>query len=162
VFVRSLIVQMKIVPLPIYLQTADPQQTRAAIVSLGECIRSNAATNIFNRDLDSRNYGVGRHGRVFLYDYDAVEKLTDVKIRTNRDREPGDESVPDWFFEDGVIFLPEELELGLRLRGDLARRCFREENADLLDLPWWLRVQQSLQHGELPELHMYPEDARLA
>ena len=85
------------------------------IVSLGTCIRNNAATNIFNKDLDSRNYGVGRYGRVFLFDYDAVEKLTDVKIRTNADREPGEEAVPDWFFEDGVIFLPEELEHGMQL-----------------------------------------------
>ena len=64
-------------------ETADESETREVIVSLGHCIRNNAATNIFNKDLDSRNYGVGRYGRVFLFDYDAVEKLTEVKIRTN-------------------------------------------------------------------------------
>ena len=90
------------------------------MISLGHCIRNNAATNIFNKDLDSRNYGVGRYGRVFLFDYDAVEKLTDVKIRTNADREPGEEAVPAWFFEDGVIFLPEELEHGMQLRSPYA------------------------------------------
>src|SRR3569833_3079493 len=93
VFIRSLIVQLKIVPLPVYLQTADEDATRAVIRSLGHCIRNNAATNIFNKDLDSRNYGVGRYGRVFLFDYDAVEKLTEVKIRTNIDREPGEVGV---------------------------------------------------------------------
>ncbi len=108
------------------------RETREVIVSLGHCIRNNAATNIFNKDLDSRNYGVGRYGRVFLFDYDAVEKLTDVKIRTNSDREPGEEAVPDWFFEDGVIFLPEELEHGMQLTNRYARRCFREENPDLM------------------------------
>jgi len=82
------------------------------------------ATNIFNKDLDSRNYGVGRYGRVFLFDYDAVEKLTDVKIRTNAGREPGEEAVPEWFFEDGVIFLPEELEHGMQLKSSYARRLF--------------------------------------
>ena len=75
-------------------ETADENATRAVMVSLGQCIRNNAATNIFNKDLDSRNYGVGRYGRVFLFDYDAVEKLTEVKIRTNADREPGEEAVP--------------------------------------------------------------------
>ena len=124
---------------------------RAVMISLGHCIRNNAATNIFNKDLDSRNYGVGRYGRVFLFDYDAVEKLTDVKIRTNADREPGEEAVPDWFFEDGVIFLPEELEHGMQLRSDFARRCFREENADLLSVEYWQDVQQKLQRGEVPE-----------
>jgi isocitrate dehydrogenase kinase/phosphatase len=161
VYFRVLIVQLKIVPLPVFLQTADDNATRAVMVSLGQCIRNNAATNIFNKDLDSRNYGVGRYGRVFLFDYDAVEKLTDVKIRTNAGREPGEEAVPDWFFEDGVIFLPEELEYGLQLRSAYARRCFREENADLLSVEYWQDIQQKLQRGEVPELRMYPENMRL-
>jgi isocitrate dehydrogenase kinase/phosphatase len=161
VYLRTLIVQMKIVPLPVFLQTADDDATRAVMVSLGHCIRNNAATNIFNKDLDSRNYGVGRYGRVFLFDYDAVEKLTDVKIRTNADREPGEEAVPDWYFEDGVIFLPEELEHGMQLKSSYARRCFREENFDLLSVEYWRDVQQKLQRGEVPGLRMYPESAKL-
>jgi isocitrate dehydrogenase kinase/phosphatase len=161
VYLRLLIVQLKIVPLPVFLETADESATRAVMISLGNCIRNNAATNIFNKDLDSRNYGVGRYGRVFLFDYDAVEKLTDVKIRTNSDREPGEEAVPDWFFEDGVIFLPEELEHGMQLKSSYARRCFREENFDLLGVEYWRDVQQKLQHGEVPELRMYPDSAKL-
>jgi isocitrate dehydrogenase kinase/phosphatase len=162
VFIRSLIVQLKIIPLPVYLGTADEAATRAVIASLGHCIRNNAATDIFNKDLDSRNYGVGRYGRVFLFDYDAVEKLTEVKIRTNSNREPGEEAVPDWYFEDGVIFLPEELEYGMQLKNDFARRCFRQQNADLLGVDYWEGVQQTLQRGEVPELRMYPRVAKLA
>jgi isocitrate dehydrogenase kinase/phosphatase len=161
VYLRTLIVQMKIVPLPVFLQTADESSTRAAMISLGHCIRNNAATNIFNKDLDCRNYGLGRYGRVFLFDYDAVEKLTDVKIRTNADREPGEEDVPAWFFEDGAIFLPEELEHGMQFKSDFARRCFREENADLLSIEYWLDVQQKLLRGEVPELRVYPDSAKV-
>jgi isocitrate dehydrogenase kinase/phosphatase len=161
VYLRLLIVQLKIVPLPVFLETADEDATRAVMVSLGHCIRNNAATNIFNKDLDSRNYGVGRYGRVFLFDYDAVEKLTDVKIRTNTDREPGEEGVPEWFFEEGVIFLPEELEHGMQLKSAYARRCFREENSDLLSVEYWQDVQQKLLRGEVPGLQMYPDSAKL-
>jgi isocitrate dehydrogenase kinase/phosphatase len=161
VFLRSLIVQMKIIPLPVYLETADETATREVIISLGNCIRNNAATNIFNKDLDSRNYGVGRYGRVFLFDYDAVEKLTDVKIRTNSDREPGEEAIPAWFFESGVIFLPEELEHGMQLMNRRARRCFREENSDLLEVAYWEDVQQKLLRGEIPELQVYPDSSKL-
>jgi len=161
VYLRVLIVQLKIVPLPVFLQTADDNATRAVMASLGHCIRNNAATNIFNKDLDSRNYGVGRYGRVFLFDYDAVEKLTDVKIRSNADREPGEEAVPDWFFEEGVIFLPEELEHGMQLKSSYARRCFREENFDLLGVEYWLDVQRKLQRGEVPQLLMYPDSTKL-
>jgi len=161
VYLRQLIVQLKIVPLPVFLESADEDATRAVMVSLGHCIRNNAATNIFNKDLDSRNYGVGRYGRVFLFDYDAVEKLTDVKIRTNADREPGEEAVPEWFFEDGVVFLPEELEHGMQLKSDHARRCFREENFDLLSVEYWRDVQQKLERGEVPGLQMYPDSTKL-
>jgi isocitrate dehydrogenase kinase/phosphatase len=161
VYLRVLIVQLKIVPLPVFLETADEDATRAVMVSLGNCIRNNAATNIFNKDLDSRNYGVGRYGRVFLFDYDAVEKLTDVKIRTNTDREPGEEAVPEWYFEDGVVFLPEELEHGMQLKSSFARRCFREENFDLLGVEYWRDVQQKLLRGEVPELQMYPDNTKL-
>lgn len=161
VFLRSLIVQLKIIPLPVYLEGADESETRAVIARLGHCIRNNAATDIFNKDLDSRNYGVGRYGRVFLFDYDAVEKLTEVKIRTNADREPGEDGVPSWFFEEGVIFLPEELEHGMQFKNDFARRCFRQENADLLTVGYWLDVQQKLQRGEVPALRVYPDSAKL-
>jgi len=161
VYLRQLIVQLKIVPLPVFLETADEDATRAVMVSLGHCIRNNAATNIFNKDLDSRNYGVGRYGRVFLFDYDAVEKLTDVKIRTNAGREPGEEAVPEWFFEDGVIFLPEELEHGMQLKSSYARRCFREENCDLLGVEYWQDVQQKLERGEVPALRVYPDNTKL-
>ena len=161
VYLKILIVQLKIVPLPVFLETADETATRAVMVSLGNCIRNNAATDIFNKDLDSRNYGVGRYGRVFLFDYDAVEKLTEVKIRTNTDREPGEEAVPDWFFEEGVIFLPEELEYGMQFRSEYARRCFREQNHDLLGVEYWQDIQQKLQRGEVPGLKMYPDGAKL-
>jgi isocitrate dehydrogenase kinase/phosphatase len=161
VYLRQLIVQLKIVPLPVFLETADEDATRAVMVSIGHCIRNNAATNIFNKDLDSRNYGVGRYGRVFLFDYDAVEKLTDVKIRTNTGREPGEEAVPEWFFEDGVIFLPEELEHGMQLKSSYARRCFREENCDLLGVEYWQDVQQKLERGEVPALRVYPDNTKL-
>jgi isocitrate dehydrogenase kinase/phosphatase len=161
VFLRSLIVQLKIIPLPVYLEHAGEEQTREVIVNLGKCIRNNAATNIFNKDLDSRNYGVGRYGAVFLFDYDAVEQLTDVKIRTNMDREPGEETVPEWVFEDGVVFLPEELQHGMQLMNRYARRCFREENHDLLNVAYWESVQQKLLRGEVPSLQMFPESCKL-
>jgi isocitrate dehydrogenase kinase/phosphatase len=161
VYLDTLIVQLKIVPMPVYLERAGEDEMRAAIANLGHCIRNNAATNIFNKDLDSRNYGVGRYGRVFLFDYDAVEKLTDVKIRTNLDREPGEDDIPGWYFEEGIVFLPEELEHGMQFKNDSARGYFREMNADLMTVAYWQDVQQKLLRGEVPPVRMYPASAKL-
>lgn len=158
---EHVIVQMKMVPLPVYLAAATREAAEAAIEQLGICIRNNAAANIFNRDLDARNYGVGPIGKIYLYDYDAVEPLTDVKIRTNTGRIEGEEDVPDWVFESGTVFLPEEMLVGLRIDDPHLRRHFRAINGDLLGMEYWNGMQRALLAGLVPKVRTYPEARRL-
>lgn len=158
---KHLILQLKVIPLPVFLETASAQDAETAIVNLGHCIRNNAAANIFNKDLDGRNYGVSPFLKVFLFDYDAVEPLTDIKIRTNLDRIDGEEDVPDWVFEDGVIFLPEEIESGLRIPDRALRRLFQVTHRDLLTTEYWQGVQRALSRGRVPRIRVYPESTRL-
>ena len=158
---RHLIVQMKMSPLPEFLKTASAEDARQAISSLGRCIKNNAAANVFNKDLDGRNYGVGQTRKVYLFDYDAVEPLTSVKVRSNTDRFDGEEDVPDWFFEDGVVFLPEEIELHLRINDRDLRRWFRQEHGDLLTTGFWLARQAELNSGQIPVVMTYPNSCRL-
>jgi isocitrate dehydrogenase kinase/phosphatase len=99
---------------------------------------------------------------VFLYDYDAVEILTDVKVRTNRDRCEGEEDVPAWFFEDGVVFLPEEIDVGLRVPNRSLRRAFRDAHGELMTVEYWERLQQQLRAGEVPGIHTFPESCYLS
>ena len=158
---KHLIVQPKMIPLPVFLETASAADAEEAIVNLGHCIKNNAAANIFNKDLDARNYGVSRYLKVYLFDYDALELFTDVKVRTNLDRIEGEEEVPGWVFEDGVIFLPEELESGLRISDRPLRRRFREVHGDLLTPEYWDGVQRALRDGRVPRISIYPETRRL-
>jgi isocitrate dehydrogenase kinase/phosphatase len=159
---RYLIVQRKLTPLNVFLESAPEDKAIRAITNLGFCIRNNAAANIFNKDFDARNYGVSRYLKIFLYDYDAVEALTDVKVRTNRDRCDGEEDVPGWFFEPGVIFLPEEIEAGLRVRNRTLRRAFRAAHADLMTVEYWEELQRALRAGEVPPIRTFPESCHLA
>jgi len=161
VLLRHLIVQRKVVPLPIYLQTCGTAEAEMVVIRLGQCIRNNAATNVFNRDLDGRNYGVSSLRFVYLFDYDALEELTQVKVRTNVDREPGEEGAPDWIFEDGVIFLPEELEIHLKLPSPRLRRLFREAHGELLTAEYWTRMQSWLREGRVPRVRTYPRSTQL-
>ncbi len=158
---KYLIVQRRMTPLPVFLETASPEDAETAVINLGHCIKNNAAANIFNKDLDGRNYGVSRFLKVFLYDYDALECFTDVKIRTNLDRIEGEEDIPDWYFEDGVIFLPEEMEAGLRIPNRTLRRVFREVHGDLMTVTYWERLQNALRAGEVPSIRTYPEACEL-
>lgn len=161
VLFQHLIVQRKLVPLPLYLQDCTPREAELVVIRLGQCIRNNAATNVFNKDLDGRNYGVSALRFVYLFDYDAVEALTDVKIRTNVDREDCEEDIPDWFFEDGVIFLPEEMEAHLRLPDRRLRRLFREAHGELFTADYWTRMQGWLSEGRVPRVRTYPRSTQL-
>jgi isocitrate dehydrogenase kinase/phosphatase len=161
VFFHHLIVQRKMIPLPVFLQQAPRGDCERAVISLGQCIKNNMAANIFNRDLDGRNYGVGSHIRVYLFDYDALETFTDVKIRSNRDRFDGEEDIPGWFFEDGVVFLPEEIEVGLRITDPDLRRLFRTVHGDLLEVEYWQRIQDELKNGKVPQIQVYPDSSSL-
>ncbi|MDH3670245.1 MAG: bifunctional isocitrate dehydrogenase kinase/phosphatase [Gammaproteobacteria bacterium] len=158
---KYLIVQRRMTPLPVFLETASPTDAEIAIVNLGYCIKNNAAANIFNKDLDARNYGVSRMLKVFLYDYDALEPFTGVKIRTNKDVVYGEEDTPDWYFEDGVVFLPEEIEAGLRIPNRSLVELFREVHGDLLTTEYWERIQNDLWAGRVPSLRVYPESRKL-
>ncbi len=158
---KHLIVQLKMVPLPVYLETASEDQADAAITNLGHCIKNNASANIFNKDLDGRNYGVSPFQKVYLFDYDAVEIFTDVKIRTNTERFDGEEDVPDWYFEDGVVFLPEEMESGLRIPNRRLSRLFRHVHGDLMTVSYWEALQADIKNGLVRKINIYPEACKI-
>ncbi len=158
---KYLIVQPRLTPLLVFLENAEPADAATAIVNLGDCIKNNAAANIFNKDLDARNYGVSHFLKVYLFDYDAVEPLEIVKVRTNVNRIDGEEDVPEWYFEEGVVFLPEEIESGLRVNDRDLRRLFREQHGDLLTMDYWVRLQADLAEGRVPQVKTYPDECRL-
>ena len=161
VILKHLIVQRRVRPLPVFFRDATPEEAREVIVNLGHCIKNNAAANVFNKDLDARNYGVSRFRKVYLFDYDALEPLTQVKVRSNVGRFDGEDDVPDWFYEDGVIFLPEEIETGFRIHDRGLRRLFRDVHGDLLTTGYWERMQSDLERGQVPSIRLYPEQRKL-
>jgi len=162
VFFSHLIVQRKLIPLPLFLKNCTPEDAEKVVIRLGQCIRNNAATNVFNKDLDGRNYGVSPLRFVYLFDYDAVEVLTDVKVRTNTHMEDGEEDIPDWYFEDGTIFLPEEIEAHLRLPNKGLRRLFREAHGELLSVKYWTKMQRLINEGYVPRVRTYPRTTQLS
>lgn len=158
---KYLIVQPRMTPLPVFLANAGEREVRVVIESLGDCIKNNAAADIFNKDLDARNYGVSHFLKVYLFDYDALEVFVDVKIRSNADRFEGEEDIPDWYFEDGVIFLPEEIEAGLCIRDRDQRQLFRELHGDLMSTAYWENLQRELRLNRVPAIKVYPDTCRL-
>ncbi len=73
----------------------------------------------------------------------------------------GEEDIPDWYFEDGVIFLPEEIEAGLCIRNREQRQVFRELHGDLMSTAYWEGLQNELRHDLVPAIKVYPDTCRL-
>ncbi len=161
VIFKHLIVQRRMTPLPVFWETASPEDAETAIINLGYCIKNNAAANIFNKDLDARNYGVSEFHKVYLFDYDALEPFVDVKIYERNDGIDGDEEIPEWFFEDGIVFLPEEVSVGLRIPNARLRAVFRNTHGDMLSTQYWQKLKDELRQNKVPSVRIYPENQQL-
>lgn len=97
--IKHLYTERKMIPLNLYLDKADEQQTRLALEEYGNAIKQLAAANIFPGDMLFKNFGVTRHGRVVFYDYDEICYMTECNFRQiPPPRYPEDEwSADPWY-----------------------------------------------------------------
>jgi isocitrate dehydrogenase kinase/phosphatase len=161
VIVRHCYVERRMIPLNLYLEWATPEQADAAIADYGEAIRQLAIANIFPGDMLFRNFGVTRYGRVVFYDYDEIEYLTDLTIRSippapNPEAELADEP---WYRVGPRDVFPEEWGAFL-LGSPKVREPFLRHHADLLTPEFWLEAQQRVAAGEVVDFFPYPESTR--
>ena len=108
--IKHLYTERKMIPLNLYLDKADEQQTRLALEEYGNAIKQLAAANIFPGDMLFKNFGVTRHGRVVFYDYDEICYMTECNFRQiPPPRYPEDEwSAEPWYSVAPNDIFPEE------------------------------------------------------
>src|SRR5690606_4893049 len=105
-------VERKLTPLNLFVRSAPHDRAVAALGEYARAIRDLAACNIFPGDLLLKNFGVTRHGRVALYDYDELVELTSITFRDIPEaRRPEEEVSAEPFFAVGAhdVF-PEEFQ----------------------------------------------------
>ena len=56
-----------------------------------------------------------------------------------------------------MVFLPEEIESGLRIPNRSLRKLFREVHGDLLEVDYYIKIQEELNSGKVPSVRVYPE-----
>ena len=162
VVIHHLYTERKLTPLNLYLAREPFWKQEAAVLDYGHAIKDLAAANIFPGDIFLKNFGVTRHGRVVFYDYDELTLLTDCHFRKIPPaRSPEDELADEpWFHVGQNDVFPEEFGTFLELRGDL-RQLFLEHHGELLQLDYWLDIQQRIRNGEFINVLPYPESKRL-
>lgn len=159
--VKHLYIERRMVPLNLYLQTADEAELTHAIREYGDAIRQLAAANIFPGDFLFKNFGVTRQGRVVFYDYDELCYLTECNFREIPEA-PYPEmemSAEPWYSVGPNDVFPEEFETFL-LNDPRIRKVFFHYHRDLLDPAWWRARQESIRAGRLEDVFPYPERVR--
>ncbi|HXR20236.1 MAG TPA: bifunctional isocitrate dehydrogenase kinase/phosphatase [Steroidobacteraceae bacterium] len=151
-----LYIERRLVPLNLFLRSADDAAALRAVLDYGQAIRDLALTNVFPGDLLLKNFGVTRHGRVIFYDYDELCRVTDCSFRdvpTARCDED-EMSAEPWFYVGDRDVFPETFINFLGMAG-AQRAPFLQAHGDLYEPAFWRRTQQRLNAGEILEVLPY-------
>ncbi|MCB9596340.1 MAG: bifunctional isocitrate dehydrogenase kinase/phosphatase [Sandaracinaceae bacterium] len=155
-------VTRQVTPLNIYVRTEPQPKAEAALAEWGEAIRDLARENIFPGDLLLKNFGVTRHGRVALYDYDELAPMTEVAFRDlpETDDDEDEMRAEPWYSVGPYDVFPQEFPRFLGLPGRL-RPSVLESCADIFDAGWWREVQAGIVAGDIAEQPPYDAARKL-
>lgn len=155
-------IERRVTPLNLYVEKADFDAARRAVVDYGTAIGEMARTGIFPGDLLLKNFGVTRHGRVVSYDYDELSLIEELNFRKIPQAREVDDEMSDqpWFGVGPNDIFPEEFRSFLGLSGEL-REAFETENRDLFDVDWWKSMQDRLAAGEIIDIRPYWDRYRI-
>ncbi|WP_241119981.1 isocitrate dehydrogenase kinase/phosphatase-domain containing protein, partial [Achromobacter xylosoxidans] len=162
VVIRHVYIERRMTPLNLYLSQAPDALLEPAVREYGDAIRQLAAANIFPGDMLYKNFGVTRLGRVVFYDYDEIQRMTEMNFRRippapNEEAEMASEP---WYAVGPNDVFPEEF--GRFLLGDArVRGAFLRHHADLLEPEWWQACRAHVAQGRIEEFFPYDTDRRL-
>ncbi|CAM5187844.1 Isocitrate dehydrogenase kinase/phosphatase OS=Castellaniella defragrans OX=75697 GN=aceK PE=3 SV=1 [Castellaniella defragrans] len=159
---RHVYIERRMTPLNIFLTSASDASLESAIQQYGQAIRELAAANIFPGDMLYKNFGVTRLGRVVFYDYDEIERMTDMQFRRipAAPNEEAELSSEPWYPVGGHDVFPEEF--GHFLLGDpRVRAAFLKYHAPLLEAQWWQECRARAAQGRIEDIFPYPQARRL-
>jgi len=160
---KHVYIERRMTPLNIYLGDAPKAQRHRAIKEYGDAIRELAAANIFPGDMLYKNFGVTRFGRVVFYDYDEIQKMTEMKFRQippapNEEAEMASEP---WYAVHPNDVFPEEF--ATFLLGDVEiREVFTKYHAPLLTAQWWSACREQIARGVMLDPLPYEDKRRLS
>jgi len=151
-----LYIERRLIPLNVYLRSAQDPQALRTLLDYGQAIRDLAHTNVFPGDLLLKNFGVTRHGRVIFYDYDELCRLTDCSFRDlpTASCDEDEMSAEPWFYVGDKDVFPETFANFLGISGE-QRAAFLQAHRDLFEPGYWRRTQQRLNAGEIIEVLPY-------
>ena len=161
IVVKHLWVERRMVPLDVYVRSANDAQLEAVIKEYGNAVRELAGANIFPGDLLLKNFGVTRYGRVVFYDYDELGYLTDYRFRRMPTATSDEDETRshDWVSVSENDIFPEQFPTFLLPEGK-PRDLFLKHHADLADPAFWISTQEALRAGVQRDVFPYRIETR--
>ncbi|WP_397474622.1 bifunctional isocitrate dehydrogenase kinase/phosphatase [Pusillimonas sp.] len=162
VILRHVYIERRMTPLNIYLGRASDQALDAAVRQYGDAIRELAAANIFPGDMLYKNFGVTRLGRVVFYDYDEIQRMTEMSFRRipPAPNEEAEMAAEPWYPVGRNDVFPEEFAYFL-LGDPRVREAFLRHHACLLDADWWQACRERVIQGRIEDIFPYDATRRL-
>jgi len=163
IIIRHLYIERRLVPLNIYLESADEQDYDRAVRSYGNAIKDIIGAGIFPGDMLLKNFGVTRHGRVIFYDYDEIRSITEIRIRKIPKARFDEEEYSDeiWYETEENDFFPEQFERFV-MNHPKFRKIFLDYHSNLLNSQYWKNVQNNFNNKIRPHIFPYREEKRFA
>lgn len=158
---QHIYLERRMIPLNIFIETADDETLERVIEDYGTAIKQLAGANIFPGDFLYKNFGVTQLGRVVFYDYDEITYMTECNFRKiPPPRFPEDEfSSEPWYSVEPNDVFPEEFGTFL-LATPKIRKIFLKYHRDLLDYRYWKGKQDKIKAGEYEDVFPYPQGLR--
>jgi len=160
---KHLYIERRMTPLNLYLSDAPKALRHRAIKEYGDAIRELAAANIFPGDMLYKNFGVTRLGRVVFYDYDEIQKMTEMNFRQipPAPNEEAEMSSEPWYAIHPNDVFPEEFATFLLGNVEI-REVFTQYHAPLLTAQWWRACRDNVARGVIQDPKPYQAIHRLA
>jgi isocitrate dehydrogenase kinase/phosphatase len=162
IVLRHVYIERRMTPLNIYLGRCSDPLLETAVRRYGDAIRELAAANIFPGDMLFKNFGVTRLGRVVFYDYDEIQRMTEMTFRhiPPAPNEEAELSGEPWYPVHANDVFPEEFARFL-LGDPRIRAAFMKHHADLLDAGWWQACRERATQGRIEDIFPYDAERRL-
>ncbi|HUH39984.1 MAG TPA: bifunctional isocitrate dehydrogenase kinase/phosphatase [Castellaniella sp.] len=162
ILLKHVYIERRMTPLNIYLMRASDSALEAAVQQYGQAIRELAAANIFPGDMLYKNFGVTRLGRIVFYDYDEIQRMTEMRFRRipPAPNEEAEMAAEPWYPVGPNDVFPEEFRHFL-LGDARVRAAFLAHHAELLDAQWWQGCRQRAAQGRIEDIFPYDNARRL-
>ncbi len=162
IIIRHLYMENKMMPLNLYLERANEEQTIVISRDFCQAIVDLIQGGIFPGDMLTKNFGVTGQNRVIFYDYDEITTMDIPVFRLIPEPKTIEEEYASepWYSIGKDDVFPEEFTQFMATN-KILRRIFTTEFKKLTDYLYWKEIQDNYKKNITKHYYPYEQKFRL-